>query len=206
MSSLLEELLVLLKKKKTIAILVSILLGFVLMKLLITVFKEDIREQQIASVGETVYVNKQFVPVKENEVMKLAKNKEQTIIALVETADNKGLDKVSDMFDSKTSIEGLPKQVYVYEPIYDSANIKKEFNIKDKNTFLIIEEGQEIGRFSFNDLSLGYQEIVEEIDTIINPKINRTKPIRKNVEETIEDSLNQETNGEATHTSEVSFE
>ena len=207
MSSIIDELTSLLKKKKTIALLISLVIAIILMNVLITVFRDDIRKQQIVSVGDVVYVNKQFIPIKESEIAKITKNKELTVLALVETADNKGLKKVEKMFDSKTPIEGLPKQVYVYEPVYDSAQIKKELSIKDKNTFIVIEDGKEIDRVSFNDLAIGYEEIVDEIDTIVNPKINRKNPVRVAAEDTVNEELNQEAaDNQGTHTSEVTFE
>ena len=207
MSSIIDELTSLLKKKKTIALLISLVIAIILMNVLIKVFRDDIREQQIVSVGDVVYVNKQFIPIKESEIAKITKNKELTVLALVETADNKGLKKVEKMFDSKTPIEGLPKQVYVYEPVYDSAQIKKELSIKDKNTFIVIEDGKEIDRVSFNDLAIGYEEIVDEIDTIVNPKINRKNPVRVAAEDTVNEELNQEAaDNQGTHTSEVTFE
>ncbi|MEG0285234.1 MULTISPECIES: hypothetical protein [Vagococcus] len=207
MSSIIDELTSLLKKKKTIALLISLVIAIILMNVLIKVFRDDIREQQIVSVGDVVYVNKQFIPIKESEIAKITKNKELTVLALVETADNKGLKKVEKMFDSKTPIEGLPKQVYVYEPVYDSAQIKKELSIKDKNTFIVIEDGKEIDRVSFNDLAIGYEEIVDEIDTIVNPKINRKNPVRVATEDTVNEELNQEAaDNQGTHTSEVTFE
>ena len=207
MSSIIDELTSLLKKKKTIALLISLVIAIILMNVLIKVFRDDIREQQIVSVGDVVYVNKQFIPIKESEIAKITKNKELTVLALVETADNKGLKKVEKMFDSKTPIEGLPKQVYVYEPVYDSAQIKKELSIKDKNTFIVIEDGKEIDRVSFNDLAIGYEEIVDEIDTIVNPKINRKNPVRVAAEDTVNEELNQEAaDNQGTHTSEVTFD
>ena len=207
MSSIIDELTSLLKKKKTIALLISLVIAIILMNVLIKVFRDDIRKQQIVSVGDVVYVNKQFIPIKESEIAKITKNKELTVLALVETADNKGLKKVEKMFDSKTPIEGLPKQVYVYEPVYDSAQIKKELSIKDKNTFIVIEDGKEIDRVSFNDLAIGYEEIVDEIDTIVNPKINRKNPVRVAAEDTVNEELNQEAaDNQGTHTSEVTFE
>ena len=207
MSSIIDELTSLLKKKKTIALLISLVIAIILMNVLIKVFRDDIREQQIVSVGDVVYVNKQFIPIKESEIAKITKNKELTVLALVETADNKGLKKVEKMFNSKTPIEGLPKQVYVYEPVYDSAQIKKELSIKDKNTFIVIEDGKEIDRVSFNDLAIGYEEIVDEIDTIVNPKINRKNPVRVATEDTVNEELNQEAaDNQGTHTSEVTFE
>ena len=207
MSSIIDELTSLLKKKKTIALLISLVIAIILMNVLIKVFRDDIRKQQIVSVGDVVYVNKQFIPIKESEIAKITKNKELTVLALVETADNKGLKKVEKMFDSKTPIEGLPKQVYVYEPVYDSAQIKKELSIKDKNTFIVIEDGKEIDRVSFNDLAIGYEEIVDEIDTIVNPKINRKNPVRVATEDTVNEELNQEAaDNQGTHTSEVTFE
>ena len=210
MSSIIDELTSLLKKKKTIALLISLVIAIILMNVLIKVFRDDIRKQQIVSVGDVVYVNKQFIPIKESEIAKITKNKELTVLALVETADNKGLKKVEKMFDSKTPIEGLPKQVYVYEPVYDSAQIKKELSemidffreIQD-----VIEDGKEIDRVSFNDLAIGYEEIVDEIDTIVNPKINRKNPVRVATEDTVNEELNQEAaDNQGTHTSEVTFE
>ena len=204
MSNILEEILVLLKKKKTIGIIIGIVVAIILMNILISINRDSIRKQQIDSVAKTTYQNKQFKSVQEDELTKLLTNKQQTIVGIVEPADNKGYNKVKKMFNKKSAVKGLPKEVYIYQPIYDSSALKKELKLNEKNTFLVIEDGQEVGRYSFNDLSIGYEEIVEEVDTILNPKILRKNPIR--IEAENEEMVEEASDDGLTHTSEVTFE
>lgn len=204
MNNILDQLLVFLKKKKTIACIVILISGIIITNIFSGMYKATIRDQQIESVAKVTYKNKQFKNIKETEVNQLLKNKEQTIVAVIDTSDNKGYSKVKKMFNSKTTIDGLPETVYVYQPIYDSSKLNKELKINEKNTFIIIENEAELGRYSFNDLSVGYEEIINEIDTILNPKITRTKPVRNDKTET-EDQATTNSDGE-THTSEVEFE
>lgn len=204
MNNVLDQLLVFLKKKKTIACIVILISGIIITNVFSGMYKATIQDRQIESVAKVTYQNKQFKSIKESEVSKLLKNKEQIIIAIIDTSDNKGYSKVKKMFNSKATIEGLPKTVYVYQPIYDNTKLNKELKINEKNTFIVIENGEELGRYSFNDLSVGYEEIVNEIDTILNPKIKRTNPVRNDKTETEEESTTN-SDGE-THTSEVEFQ
>lgn len=203
MSSVLDSLLGILKKKKTIGIVIAIILGLILTKIFISMYQEPIRQQQIESVAKTTYTNKQFESIQENDIEKLLKSKEQTIVGVIDPTDNKGYGKVKKMFNKKAPVKGLTDKVYIYQPIYDSNQLKKELKINDKNTFLVIEDSKEIGRYSFNDLSLGYEEIVEEVDTILNPKISRKAPVRVDLPEEEETEVLEDG---ATHTSEVTFE
>lgn len=213
MSNLLDELLVLLKNKKVIGCLIAILIAIITMNLFIAVYRGTIREQQIESVAKTTYKNKQFKSIQEDELTKLMTSKEQVIIGIVDPVDNKGFNDIKKMFNEKSSIDGLPKTVYIYQPIYDSSKVIKNLGIKDKNTFIVVENGKELGRYSFNQLEGGYEEVINEVNQIIHPKIERKKPIRKQEEAPKTD--NQEgvpsedgttSSGDVTHTSEVFFE
>lgn len=205
MNNILDQTLVFLKKKKTIALIVIILSGIIITNIFSGIYRATIREQQVDSVAKVTYKNKQFKNIKESEVSKLLKSKEQTIVGIIDTSDNKGYSKVKKMFDSKTVIEGLPQTVYIYQPVYDNKSLYKDLKINEKNTFLIIENGEELGRYSFNDLSIGYEEIVTEIDSILNPKIERINPVRNDKTEDSQEESTTNSDGE-THTSEVTFE
>ncbi|MFW7362483.1 hypothetical protein [Vagococcus fluvialis] len=207
MSNIVDELLVLLKKKKTIAVIIIIVVGIVMMNVFKSLYRPTIREQQVDSVAKITYKNKQFKKIQDSELTDLLKKKEQQVIAVIDPSENKGYKKVEKMFNEKKSIENLPETVYVYEPVYPNQKMNKDLGINDKNTFIVYNEGKEIGRYSFNDLSVGPEEITTELNQIINPKIPRKKPVRKEVQ--TEDSAieNTQTNNDGqTHTSEVFFE
>ena len=207
MSNIVDELLVLLKKKKTIAVIIIIVVGIVMMNVFKSLYRPTIREQQVDSVAKITYKNKQFKKIQDSELTDLLKKKEQQVIAVIDPSENKGYKKVEKMFNEKKSIENLPETVYIYEPVYPNQKMNKDLGINDKNTFIVYNEGKEIGRYSFNDLSVGPEEITTELNQIINPKIPRKKPVRKEVQ--TEDSAieNTQTNNDGqTHTSEVFFE
>ncbi|MBO0436820.1 hypothetical protein [Vagococcus fluvialis] len=207
MSNIVDELLVLLKKKKTIAVIIIIVVGIVMMNVFKSLYRPTIREQQVDSVAKVTYKNKQFKKIQDSELTDLLKRKEQQVIAVIDPSENKGYKKVEKMFNEKKTVENLPKTVYVYEPIYPNQKMKKDLGINDKNTFIVYNEGKEIGRYSFNDLSVGHEEITTELNQIINPKIPRKKPVRKEVQTEDSAAENTQTNDDGqTHTSEVFFE
>ena len=207
MSNIVDELLVLLKKKKTIAVIIIIVVGIVMMNVFKSLYRPTIREQQVDSVAKITYKNKQFKKIQDSELTDLLKKKEQQVIAVIDPSENKGYKKVEKMFNEKKSIENLPETVYVYEPVYPNQKMNKDLGINDKNTFIVYNEGKEIGRYSFNDLSVGHEEITTELNQIINPKIPRKKPVRKEVQTEDSAAENTQTNDDSqTHTSEVFFE
>ena len=207
MSNIVDELLVLLKKKKTIAVIIIIVVGIVMMNVFKSLYRPTIREQQVDSVAKVTYKNKQFKKIQDSELTDLLKKKEQQVIAVIDPSENKGYKKVEKMFNEKKSIENLPEIVYVYEPVYPNQKMNKDLGINDKNTFIVYNEGKEIGRYSFNDLSVGHEEITTELNQIINPKIPRKKPVRKEVQTEDSATENTQTNDDGqTHTSEVFFE
>ncbi|MFI3604811.1 hypothetical protein [Vagococcus fluvialis] len=207
MSNIVDELLVLLKKKKTIAVIIIIVVGIVMMNVFKSLYRPTIREQQVDSVAKITYKNKQFKKIQDSELTDLLKKKEQQVIAVIDPSENKGYKKVEKMFNEKKSIENLPETVYVYEPVYPNQKMNKDLGINDKNTFIVYNEGKEIGRYSFNDLSVGPEEITTELNQIINPKIPRKKPVRKEVQTEDSATENTQTNNDGqTHTSEVFFE
>lgn len=207
MSNIVDELLVLLKKKKTIAVIIIIVVGIVMMNVFKSLYRPTIREQQVDSVANITYKNKQFKKIQDSELTDLLKKKEQQVIAVIDPSENKGYKKVEKMFNEKKSIENLPETVYVYEPVYPNQKMNKDLGINDKNTFIVYNEGKEIGRYSFNDLSVGPEEITTELNQIINPKIPRKKPVRKEVQTEDSATENTQTNNDGqTHTSEVFFE
>ena len=156
MSNIVDELLVLLKKKKTIAVIIIIVVGIVMMNVFKSLYRPTIREQQVDSVAKVTYKNKQFKKIQDSELTDLLKKKEQQVIAVIDPSENKGYKKVEKMFNEKKSIENLPETVYVYEPVYPNQKMNKDLGINDKNTFIVYNEGKEIGRYSFNDLSVGH--------------------------------------------------
>lgn len=207
MSNIVDELLVLLKKKKTIAVIIIIVVGIVMMNVFKSLYRPTIREQQVDSVAKITYKNKQFKKIQDSELTDLLKKKEQQVIAVIDPSENKGYKKVEKMFNEKKSIENLPETVYVYEPVYPNQKMNKDLGINDKNTFIVYNEGKEIGRYSFNDLSVGHEEITTELNQIINPKIPRKKPVRKEVQTEDSAAEKTQTNDDGqTHTSEVFFE
>lgn len=207
MSNIVDELLVLLKKKKTIAVIIIIVVGIVMMNVFKSLYRPTIREQQVDSVAKVTYKNKQFKKIQDSELTDLLKKKEQQVIAVIDPSENKGYKKVEKMFNEKKPIENLPETVYVYEPVYPNQKMNKDLGINDKNTFIVYNEGKEIGRYSFNDLSVGHEEITTELNQIINPKIPRKKPVRKEVQTEDSAAENTQTNDDGqTHTSEVFFE
>lgn len=207
MSNIVDELLVLLKKKKTIAVIIMIVVGIVMMNVFKSLYRPTIREQQVDSVAKITYKNKQFKKIQDSELTDLLKKKEQQVIAVIDPSENKGYKKVEKMFNEKKPVENLPETVYVYEPVYPNQKMNKDLGINDKNTFIVYNEGKEIGRYSFNDLSVGHEEITTELNQIINPKIPRKKPVRKEVQTEDSAAENTQTNDDGqTHTSEVFFE
>lgn len=207
MSSIVEELLVLFKRKKTITVIIMIVVGIVMMNVFKTLYRPTIREQQLDSVAKVTYKNKQFRQIQDSELTDILKKKDKQVIAVIDPSDNKGYKKVEKMFNEKKPIENLPKTVYLYEPVYPNQKINKDLAINDKNTFIVYNEGKEIGRYSFNDLSVGHEEITTELNQIINPKIPRKKPVRKEVETEDSATENTQMNEDVqTHTSEVFFE
>lgn len=202
-SEALELILKGLKKKKTIAILAIIVIGYLFSSLLISMNRDKIREQQIDSVAKTTFKNKQFKSVKDSELDKLLKSNDQKIVAIIDAKDNKGYKELKKMFNQNKQMEELPNTVYVYQPIYENSKTVKNLNLKNKNNFLLIENGKEKNRYSFDELTNGEHELAEQVDLMIDPKIPQKKPIR--VEKKDELSFDQNPNN-GTRTSEVEFE
>lgn len=207
MSSIIDKWSKLLRKKKTITVIILIVVGFITMNIFKAIYRPTIREQQVASVAKASYTNKQFKAINEKEITQLLANKGQQVIAFIDPSDNKGYDKLEKMFNQKTPLETMPATVYVYEPVYPDPKLIKDWQLNEKNTFLVLNDGKEAGRYSFNDLSVGYEEIGTELNAIINPKIPRKQPVRKEtkLEEDQSESTLSTGNGE-THTSEIFFE
>lgn len=202
-----------LKKKKTIAIICIIVVGLVVSKGFASMYRDTIREQQIESVAKTTFKNKQFKNVKDTELEKALSAEGQSVVAIVDAKDNKGYKDLKKMFNQKTKVEGLPDVVYVYQPIYENSKTIKELKLKEKNNFLLMKDGKEENRFSFNELESGQQQLIDEIDVMINPKIAQKKPIRvdkkedSSLDQGLEESLEQTPNNQSgTRTSEVIFE
>ncbi|MEG0549872.1 MAG: hypothetical protein RR554_01850 [Vagococcus sp.] len=202
-----------LKKKKTIAIICIIVVGLVVSKGFASMYRDTIREQQIESVAKTTFKNKQFKNVKDTELEKALSAEGQSVVAIVDAKDNKGYKDLKKMFNQKTKVEGLPDVVYVYQPIYENSKTIKELKLKEKNNFLLMKDGKEENRFSFNELESGQQQLIDEIDVMINPKIAQKKPIRvdkkedSSLDQGLEQSLEQTPNNQSgTRTSEVIFE
>lgn len=194
-----------LKKKKTIAIISVIIIGLVVIKVFSSVYRETIREQQVESVAKTTFKNRQFKSIKDNDLEKTLKAKGQSVVAIIDAKDNKGYKDLKKMFNQKNAVEGLPEVVYVYQPIYENSTTIKNLKLKEKNNFLLMKDGKEEGRYSFNALESGQQELVDQIDVMINPKIPQKKPIR--VEKKEELPLDQtKDSSQGTRTSEVIFE
>lgn len=192
-----------LKKKKTIAILTIAIVGYLFTSFLISMNRDKIREQQIESVAKTTFKNKQFKSVRDGELDKLLKSSNQKIVAIIDAKDNKGYKELKKMFNQNKQVEELPKTVYVYQPIYENSETIKNLNLKNKNNFLLIQNGKEQARYSFDELSNGERELTEQVDLMIDPKIPQKKPIR--VEKKEELSFDQNPNN-GTRTSEVEFE
>lgn len=202
-----------LKKKKTIAIVCIIVVGLVVSKGFASMYRDTIREQQIESVAKTTFKNKQFKNVKDTELEKALSAEGQSVVAIVDAKDNKGYKDLKKMFNQKTKVEGLPDVVYVYQPIYENSKTIKELKLKEKNNFLLMKDGKEENRFSFNELESGQQQLIDEIDVMINPKIAQKKPIRvdkkedSSLDQGLEQTLEQTPNNQSgTRTSEVIFE
>lgn len=205
MNDVSNKLLKFLRRKKTIVAIIIIVVGSTISSIFSAIFQKTIRVQEIESVVKIAYKNKQFENITESEFQTLLKSKEPTLIGFIDVSDNKAYTELTEMFVQKESISDLPQIVYIYQPIYNNAKLNKELDIKDKNTFLVIDEKKELGRYSFNELPNGYEEAVKQINTVMNPKIPRKEPVRKDI---IEQNLSKSTDSssEGTSTSEVQFE
>lgn len=197
------QLLTVLKKKKTIAIIVVIVAFLIIGKIFVSMYRETIRENQIESVAKVTFKNKQFKNVKDSDIKTMLASKDQIVLAVIDPTDNKGYTELEKMFNQNKAVEGLPNTVYVYQPIYDSKKSLGELKIDKKNTFLLIEQGKEKKRFAFDTLENGTTELVDQVNLMINPKIPQKKPVRVEKKEELDFSSNP--NG-GTHTSEVQFE
>ncbi len=202
-SDALKLILNVLKKKKTIAVIASVLIGTVLMTILISIYRENIRAQQIESVAKTTYKSKQFKSINDSELDKLLNSKNKTVVAVIDAKNNSGYKELQKMFNQTKQVAELPETLFIYQPFYDNSKTINLLELKNKNNFLLIENGKEQARYSFNDLTNGQQGLIDQINLMIDPKIPQRKPIRVKKK----DQLSFEGNpNNGTRTSEVEFE
>lgn len=163
-----------------------------------------IREKEIASVVKAPKKNAQVTYVtKESELKRLGKIEEPVILGFMDRQKNKEYETVHQWFGSK-EFKKLDLPVYVFEPIYDLQDYKKQYDIQHKNTLMYVAKGKEVGRYGFDTLQNGDQSMTEEMKGIVNPIIPQRKPVRVEV---IEKTLMMDDNGQGvTKTSEVEFE
>lgn len=163
-----------------------------------------IREKEIASVVKTPKKVPQVTYVtQESDLKQLGKSEEPVIVSFMDRQKNKEYETVKQWFTSK-EFKKLDLPVYVFEPIYDLQEYKKQYQVQHKNTLIYVTKGKEVGRYGFDSLDNGNQSLTEKMKDIVNPIIPQRKPVRVEV---IEKTLMMDDDGQGmTKTSEVEFE
>ena len=101
MNPIVEDVLLFLKKKNTMIGIISLVVAIVLLNFFTWMYRDNIRAAQIESVVSVSFENEQFQSVQEEKLKKLLMSKELTVIGIIEGANNKGLDKLEDVFNQK---------------------------------------------------------------------------------------------------------
>lgn len=189
-----------------IALLLCLL--FMLPALAITT-RPSIREQQLDTISNIQSANKQVIPMKETQVSKAFENSKSHIVAIINSKDNSSMSEVDKLLTEKKPLENVTWQVDYIQPIYNFDELAGTYGLTAKNNFIVIEDGKEKGRYSFDTLNGGLAELDEKIIEIIDPKIARTNP--KRIEATSSDSTGNEeastsSSGQRKKTEEVVFE
>lgn len=168
-----------------------------------------IREMQLDTISNIESENKQVVPVKETQVQKLFENNKSHIVAIIDSKDNSSIKEVDKLLTEKNPLKDVDWKIDYVQPIYNFDELATTYHLTAKNNFIVIEKGKEKGRYSFDKLSDGLNELDEKIIEIIDPKIARTNPKRIEVKSTEEVTTNESTTSSSSQkkkTEEVYFE
>ncbi|MGO3733394.1 MAG: hypothetical protein ACTJHC_09485 [Vagococcus sp.] len=192
----------LMKNKKIIGLIVGVILSFIILNIVVTAVRPSIREQEMQSVALETVKNKQVVSINEEQLSSYLKKEADTFVALIDKKDNPSYKELRKMFNNSKGFEQFTETIYMYQPIYDVKNLSKQYHLTNKNTFIHISDGKEQGRFSFDTLKTGEEELFNQLNLMLNPKIQQRKPIR--VEK---DPINFDSEPkEETQTSEIIFD
>lgn len=197
------------KTNKHFIIIVSLVtVIFLVMSAFVSAVRPTIRDKQLSAISELKSDNKQVVPVKETDISKVFSNKEPHIVAVIDTKQNPGLNQVEKLLDKNEPLETIDWKIDYIQPIYNFSDISKEYNLTSKNNFIVMEEGKEKGRYSFDELKGGLQTLDEKLVEIIEPKIARKEPKRIKVAKQVDETLSSSSSSDKTRkkTKEIIFE
>lgn len=192
--------------KKLLSIVIVSIVAIVLVFILASVVKPTIRHKQIESVAVIKSQNKQVTTILESEIPEQLKQKGEQVVLIVDASNNPSLDEVNQLIKKNGELKESAWPIYYVQPVYDFPDIAKKYNLTKKNTFIVMEDGKEKGRYAFTELKGGLKTIDEALITLIDPKLEQKKPIRvKAIEEEVDSSLTQ-SSSERQKTEEIFFE
>jgi len=212
-SQLLKSLSKMIKFNKAFIISISvIIIIFFTLSALVSAVKPTIREQQLDTVYSTPTENKKIIMIKETEIKTVFGQDKSHIIAIIDAKDNPSLTVVDKLLIEKKPFQTINWEIDFIQPIYNFNELAKDYHLPAKNNFIVIENGREKGRYSFNILDNGLTTLEEKLNEIIDPKIARKSPKRVKTEtsESFEDSSTMESSetqsSTRTKTEEIIFE
>ncbi|MCI0129834.1 MULTISPECIES: hypothetical protein [Enterococcaceae] len=197
------------KSNKRFVIIISLItLLFVVMSVFVSAVRPTIREKQLHAISELQSDNKQVIPTKETDIQTVLSDKESHIVAVIDAKGNPSLSTVEKLLTQKTPLETIDWKINYIQPIYNFTDIAKQYKLTAKNNFIVIEDGKEKGRYSFDKLTGGLEVLDEKLIAIIEPKIARKKPKRIKVAKKVDDSLTNSTTDSSARkkTKEIIFE
>ncbi|MGX6969431.1 hypothetical protein [Vagococcus bubulae] len=197
------------KSNKHFVVIISLItLLFLVMSAFVATVRPTIREKQLHAISELQSDNKQVIPTKETDMQTVLSDKDSHIIAVIDSKGNPSFSKVEKLLTQKTPLETIDWKINYIQPIYNFTDMAKEYNLTAKNNFIVMEDGKEKGRYSFDKLPGGLDTLDEKLVEIIQPKIARKEPKRIKVAKKVEDSLTESTTDSSTRkkTKEIIFE
>ena len=197
------------KNNKQFIIIISLItVLFLVMSVIVSAVRPSIREKQLDAITGVQSENKQVVPIKETDIKQVFSDKSSHIIAIIDSKNNPSINQVEKLLTKKSPLVTIDWKIDYIQPIYNFSDISKDYGLKAKNNFIVMEDGKEKGRYSFNKLKGGFDTLDEKLVDIIQPKIARKEPKRIKVAQKVDESLTSSSSNNQTRkkTKEVFFE
>lgn len=197
------------KNNKQFIIIISLItVLFLVMSVIVSAVRPSIREKQLDAITGIQSENKQVVPIKETDIKQVFSDKSSHIIAIIDSKNNPSINQVEKLLTKKSPLVTIDWKIDYIQPIYNFSDISKDYGLKAKNNFIVMEDGKEKGRYSFNKLKGGFDTLDEKLVDIIQPKIARKEPKRIKVAQKVDESLTSSSSNNQTRkkTKEVFFE
>lgn len=194
--------------KHFVIIICSVTIVFLVMSVFVSAVRPSIREKQLHAISELKSNNKQVKPIQETDISSVFSDKEPHIVAVIDTKQNPSLNQVETLLDKHEPLETVNWKIDYIQPIYNFSDIETKYKLTAKNTFIVMENGKEKGRYSFNDLKGGLQTLDEKLIAIIQPSIARKEPKRIKVAKKIDETLSSSSSSDKKKkkTKEIIFE